>query len=817
MNQRLHIGSDNSKTARKETSKILVPNPSKIDLPMFTGENPREWIRKCNKYCLNYQTPEDQKVEVIEIYLEEKADNWFQGIKLEQPGMTWSVFEELLYRRFDSRNGRDVVEEFNKLRQSGKIEEYQERFEELKTLMMVRNPYLDKEYYVSSFISGLKDEIRTMIKMLRPMNLSEAFELAALQEEALRLQTRTYKEGGKAASENSHLNLLVTDEEEEIEFEDAVGEQDESTGNPGQVMEMSLHALSEAMKRKIVTLIGKWDGEEMLILVDTGSSDTYISSEKVIAFDIPYQLVEPFSVIIGNGAFVTSKAICPKVTWGINQHQFCFDLKLTISLYNQGEVVQLRGQVENCNLDLIRGKDLRHFVEYKKQMCLALRMEQQKLLEEPMVFAEVQQIIEDFKDVFQTPTELPPTREIDHWIPLKQGSQAFKMKPYRYPHSQKGEIERQILQPYLRKFALVFFDDILIYNSTIELHLEHLRIVLTVSRKHRLFAKKSKCLFAQQKVDYLGHTITENEVSMDQSKIESINYSGRTTLFGIREHRRPLTMCQAPVLRLPDFRMTFTIEIDASSGGIGAVLMQEGHPIAFLSKALSPRNLGLSAYEKDLLALQGSCLVITSVTPLWIQELQRSYDVDPQCQSIISQRVLDPTSQSQYEWDQGLLKYSGKLYVGATNGLSEKLIQALHASAIGGHSGQKGCWQRLKALFYWPNMKQDVIKYIQACDTCQRFKSEHVPYPGLLQPLPVPHLAWTHLTMDFIESLLESQGYDTVLVIIDRLTKVGHSLALAHPFTAKQVAQLFLENIFKLHGIPASIVTDRDRIFTSAF
>ena len=62
-------------------------------------------------------------------------------------------------------------------------------------------------------------------------------------------------------------------------------------------------------------------------------------------------------------------------------------------------------------------------------------------------------------------------------------------------------------------------------------------------------------------------------------------------------------MCQARVLRLPDFRMTFTIEIDASSGGIGAVLMQEGHTIAFLSKALSPRNLGLSAYEKDLLAL----------------------------------------------------------------------------------------------------------------------------------------------------------------------------------------------------------------------
>lgn len=201
----------------------------------------------------------------------------------------------------------------------------------------------------------------------------------------------------------------------------------------------------------------------MLILVDTGSSDSYISSEKVIAFDIPYQLVEPFSVIVGNGTCVTSKAICPKASWEVGQHKFCFDLKvmdlsgwdiilgvdwmtyfnpitfdfhqLTISLHSQGEVVHLRGQAENCDLDLIKGNDLRDFIEYKKQMCLALRMEQHKLPKEYVLPTEVQQIIAEFGDVFQTPTELPPMREIDHEIPLKPDSQAFKMKPYRYPHS----------------------------------------------------------------------------------------------------------------------------------------------------------------------------------------------------------------------------------------------------------------------------------------------------------------------------------------------------------------------------------------------
>ncbi|XP_027088658.1 uncharacterized protein [Coffea arabica] len=504
-------------TVRKEAGKFLIPNPPKINLPLFTGENSGECIRKCNEYNLNYQIPEEQKVEVIEMYLEGRADKWFQGVKLEKPGITWRMFEELLYKIFDNRNGKDVVEEFNKLQQARNVEEYQERFEELKTLMMIKNPHLDEEYFISSFISGLKDEIKTMIRMLRPTTLSQTFEMATLQEDALRLQTRTSKDGWKTIPKNifgisrnssqqqihssyckvpstctlkntsfkgkpisstdsepkkisaqevqyrrnNGLVSSVEKKEEESEFEDALGEQDESIGNPGQVMEMSLHALFVAMKRKTITLIGKLDCEETLILVDTRSSDSYISSEKVIAFDIPYRLVDPFSIIVGNGACVTSKAICPKVVWGINQYKFCYDLKvmdlsswdiilgvdwmthfspitfdfhqLTISLHNQGEVVQ--GQTENCVLDLIRGGDLRNFIEYKKQMCLAMRIGQDNPSGEYVMPTEVQEIIEEFANVFETPTKLPPTREIDHEIPLKPGSQPFKMKTHRYPHS----------------------------------------------------------------------------------------------------------------------------------------------------------------------------------------------------------------------------------------------------------------------------------------------------------------------------------------------------------------------------------------------
>ena len=100
----------------------------------------------------------------------------------------------------------------------------------------------------------------------------------------------------------------------------------------------------------------------------------------------------------------------------------------------------------------------------------------------------------------------------------------------------------------------------------------------------------------------------------------------------------------------------------------------------------------LHARNTDQTGQQGSCLAITTAKPLWIKELQESYNSDSQCQSIISQLLLDQAAQPQYEWNNGLLKYGGRLYVGSSNGLRGKLIQTLHDSSLGGHSGQRGCW-----------------------------------------------------------------------------------------------------------------------------
>ena len=143
------------------------------------------------------------------------------------------------------------------------------------------------------------------------------------------------------------------------------------------------------------------------------------------------------------------------------------------------------------------------------------------------------------------------------------------------------------------------------------------------------------------------------------------------------------------------------------------------------------------------------------------------------------------------------------------------ILQALHSSAIGGHSGIHATYHRIKSLFAWPHLKETVTAFVQSCDICQKAKSEHVKLPGLLQPLPVPSQAWSTICLDFIEGLPKSGTFNVILVVIDKFSKYGHFLPLAHPYTALQVAQVYFSNVYKLHGLPQAIISDRDPVFTS--
>jgi hypothetical protein len=141
----------------------------------------------------------------------------------------------------------------------------------------------------------------------------------------------------------------------------------------------------------------------------------------------------------------------------------------------------------------------------------------------------------------------------------------------------------------------------------------------------------------------------------------------------------------------------------------------------------------------------------------------------------------------------------------------------MHDSALGGHSGIQAMYQRAKKLYYWPGLKLAVELFVKQCSTYQHAKHNNQKPVSPLQPLTPPKGAWQDITMDFIDGLPVFEGASVILVVADCLMKYAHFLPLKQPYTAKSVAKAFVDNVVKLHGVPLSIISDRDRVFTGAF
>lgn len=149
--------------------------------------------------------------------------------------------------------------------------------------------------------------------------------------------------------------------------------------------------------------------------------------------------------------------------------------------------------------------------------------------------------------------------------------------------------------------------------------------------------------------------------------------------------------------------------------------------------------------------------------------------------------------------------------------LHENILREFHSSPSAGHSGELRTFKRVAQLFWWKGLKGDERKFVRECDVCQLNKSDRRKPSGLLEPLPIPAMIWSDISMDFVEGLPRSGGKDTILVVVDRLFKYAHFMTLTHPYSAKDVAGTFVRGVVKLHGIPSSIVSDRDKIFLSLF
>ena len=153
-----------------------------------------------------------------------------------------------------------------------------------------------------------------------------------------------------------------------------------------------------------------------------------------------------------------------------------------------------------------------------------------------------------------------------------------------------------------------------------------------------------------------------------------------------------------------------------------------------------------------------------------------------------------------------------RLYVPTS--LRNEVLRKSHDHILAGHGGINATAEKVSRFFWWPAMRPAVEEFVLSCPECQQLKPRNAPKPGLLQSLPVPERVWQDLTMDFIVGLPEVRGRDSICVVVDRLSKYAHFIPCTSTITAPVVARLFINHVWKLHGLPRSIITDRDSKFT---
>ncbi|GJU35012.1 putative reverse transcriptase domain-containing protein [Tanacetum coccineum] len=330
-------------------------------------------------------------------------------------------------------------------------------------------------------------------------------------------------------------------------------------------------------------------------------------------------------------------------------------------------------------------------------------------------------------------------------------------------------------------------------------------------------------------------------------------------------------LCSAPILALPKGSEDFVVYCDASHKGLGVVLMQREKVIAYASRKLKVHEKNYITHDLELGSvvfalkiwrnyLYGTrCTVFTDHKILqhildqkelnmrqrhWL-ELLSDYDCDIRYHPRKANVLADALSQAQIEAQKpenlvnedvggiirrdipkerlearadGTLCLHGRSWLPCYGDLRSVIMHESHKSKYSIHLGSEKMYQDMKKLYWWPNMKADIATYVSKCLTCARVKAEHQRPSGLLVQPEIPEWKWDNITMDFIIKLpRSSQGLDTIWVIVDRLTKSVHFLPIRENDPLDKLARLYLNRIVARHGIPASIICDRDGRFTSNF
>ena len=141
--------------------------------------------------------------------------------------------------------------------------------------------------------------------------------------------------------------------------------------------------------------------------------------------------------------------------------------------------------------------------------------------------------------------------------------------------------------------------------------------------------------------------------------------------------------------------------------------------------------------------------------------------------------------------------------------LRRQILDEAHLSKFSIHPGSTKMYQDLRQNYWWTRMKRKIAKYVSECDICQRIKASHLKVAGTLQSLSIPSWKWEDISMDFIIGLPNtSQKHDSIWVIIDRLTKTAHFLPVHTTYSAKRYAEIYIDQVIRLHGVPKIIISD---------
>ncbi|XP_026382523.1 uncharacterized protein LOC113277692 [Papaver somniferum] len=896
-----------------------------LKFPVFDGDDAEGWIFQAEQYYTLHDVPDAQRIPLAAVHFKGDANSWYRWIKDTLVAPTWEQFSSKLRSRFGSRKHIDPCSSLSKLSQQGIVRELITEFEKLLNFVYG----IPEEHLVSIFISALRSDIGTGVRLFLPKTLSEAFDIALRQEDAI-TATKAFsaskpwirsvqpKALGTITSPNSQKNGLppgvkrlswmeqkerrekglcfncdklykpghLCEQSRLLFLEGAAGvtiteldciggddkeitaEQDkEIQTTPG----ISLHALMGSLFPNTMRITGHIKGKPITVLIESGSTHNFL--HPTIAKQCGYSIQSNdavMRVMIGDGGFLQTSGSCDNVSIKLQNYSFSTEFfllaisgcdavlgvqwlqtlgaiswdfnKLHMKFCVSGTEFILVG--ENSPTVMLLDHTPMQRLIHREQQGILLQlsslppdMESSTLSQVP---SEITELIFRFSDVFGSPTYLPPTRSHDHRIPLIPNSAPVNVRPYRYPHFQKEEIEKivselknagfirpstspysspvllvqkkdgswrmcvdyralnkitvkdrfpipmvdelldelhgkqvfskvdmrygfhqlrayepdihkttfrthdghyeflvmpfglsnapatfqslmnDIFRPYLRKFVLVFFDDMLVYSNSMAEHIKHLELVFETLRSNKLFLKESKCDFAKSSIGYLGHMVSADGVSVENDKIASIvNWPTPSSIKDLRGflglagyYRKfvkdygkisaPLTqllkrnafswselatkafkqlqssLTTTPVLALPYFTKEFTLECDASGNGLGAILMQSGRPIAFYSKPLSGKNLNLSFYDKEMLDIVSA---VQKWRPYLLGRHFKIYTYHRSLKYFLDQRL---SSIEQQKWLSKLLGYDYEIFYrcGAANKAADALSRVSDAHLL---------------------------------------------------------------------------------------------------------------------------------------